>query len=99
MTKEITTIPGYMLGGVFILTVAIGFYFWVMGVTHMIKALSGAHKEKKAMVFLHPFGLFQSKYFTDGGNIHRKKSLKYAFKFLVIMACSFLIMKLMFLYG
>ena len=81
MTKEITTTPGYILAGLFVVFFIAAACFFVKAADHMIKTPEGARPERKTMMHLHPFGLFISDYFTDDGNHHRKLLGEYALKF------------------
>ena len=99
MTKEITTLTGYTLAVVFIVIFIASLYFWVKGVQQAIKTYSLANQDKKHLFYLNPLLMFNSKYYTDQGNYHRKLMIKYSSLFLTSVALGFVTIKLAFVYG
>ena len=75
MTKEITTIPGYLLICIFVVIFITAVYFWIKAANHMIKTLERIRPENKIMLYIHPLGLLKSSYFTEEGNHHGIKAL------------------------
>ena len=99
MTKEITTIPGYLLIGIFVVIFITAVYFWIKAADHMIKTLERIRPEKKIMLYIHPLGLLKSSYFTEEGNHHRKLLGAYTFRFLMACLAGGGTVYLAFLYG
>lgn len=59
---------------IFFISFAAAFVYLIQAVYHMCKVASGVKNDKRVNVgLLAPFSLFNKKYYTESGNLHRER--------------------------
>ena len=72
----------------------VGLYLWINALRHMIGLLTNFRPGRTWGMFF-PFCLFMPYFFTDTGNMHRVKCLKFGGLFMVFCLVPFVVVELL----